>query len=147
MSIHEAHDNRPWWSRRQVAIASLVVALASFGCTPPPQAPLAHSDEATNHSSPLRGLSPEQIRSTVVLGMSRWEACYNRYASGLAGKFSLSFSVAPSGQIDAVSMVNDTFSRSALTDCALDVARSLSFPPADLPTKAVFPFSFHPPTK
>ena len=91
------------------------------------------------------GLSKEAIQRVVRLHHNNIKHCYERAlrsSPDLNGRVTVSFTVAPQGYVQGVSIAADTLGEGSVAQCIEGVIGRLSFPSTDGVTGATYPFLF-----
>jgi TonB family protein len=91
------------------------------------------------------GLSKEAVRRVVQLNRSRIKHCYQvalMSAPELTGRVTVTFVVAPQGNVQSVQIAANSTQDGQLAQCVSTVVRRMAFPSADGVTGATYPFLF-----
>jgi TonB family protein len=130
-----------------VAIESVSGLTGSGGTTGTSGDPGSGSDGTEDGKSVAR--SNASLLAVVRKYAAGIQFCYEnelKHQPGLQGKLVVSLTVAPSGQVTDVKVVDDTLRSAALRDCATSQMRAWKFPPvADGTISFRAPFVFTPP--
>lgn len=90
-----------------------------------------------------QGLSAEEIADVVRAHMKVFQGCFV-IAEGNPGRLRIVFEVAPNGSVNEVKVGDSTVGNATLEACLARTFEKMKFPAAKKPTRASFPFQFHP---
>ena len=131
---------------------------ATDSTTPSPDAESALLEPSTSTSSsdappsgPKDARGKEEIQRVVAANRDKVRACYDaalKENPGIAGDLVVSFVIDPAGQVKTaeVNWAESELHIPELDTCAVDVVKTLQFPPSSrgLESKVNYPFNFNP---
>jgi hypothetical protein len=110
-------------------------------------APRQQSASARPPVPPAEGLKPQQIARVVLEAQPEIKACYAlspSSAEGVSGSITISWEMAPSGEVIDIAVEQTQFADEGLGNCLVEKLKQLRYAATSNPTQASWTFEFRP---